>query len=288
MLSIPLGPVALPLAPLILLAAVWAAAGLASRVARREAPADDASAPPRPALTRPPAGGSRALGDAAGHVVFMAALIGLGAARLAHLALHAPAYLAEPWFVLDLRDGGWHLPSGWAAAAAFVLWRARRAPPLRRALAAGATLGLVLGLTPVLLQQMHRAAERPMLPLDRLEGGAPVTLAQVAAGRPAVVNLWATWCAPCRSEMPTLAAAQRREPDVAFIFVNQGEAAGTVRAWLQREGLPLQEVLLDPHAALGAALGSRGLPTTLFYDAAGRAVDAHFGVLNAQIGRAHV
>ena len=77
-----------------------------------------------------------------------------------------------------------------------------------------------------------------------------------------------------------LAAAQRRETGVAFVFVNQGESAGAVRAYLIDQDLALQQVLLDPASALGPAVGSRGLPTTLFYDARGRLVDAHFGVLN--------
>ena len=96
-----------------------------------------------------------------------------------------------------------------------------------------------------------------------------------------MVNLWASWCAPCRAEMPLLAAAQQRERDVRFVFVNQGETAAAVQAYLQREGLALEGVWLDPTSALGPAVGSRGLPTTLFYDARGRRVDAHFGVLNA-------
>lgn len=54
-----------------------------------------------------------------------------------------------------------------------------------------------------------------------------------------------------------------------------------MRAFLASRGLPLREVLLDADATLGPAVGSRGLPTTLFYDAQGRQVDAHFGVLNA-------
>lgn len=104
---------------------------------------------------------------------------------------------------------------------------------------------------------------------------------RAAPGRPAVVVLWASWCAPCREEMPLLAAAQQREAGVRFLFVNQGESAATVGRYLA--GLPyaVQDVLLDAGAALGPAVGSPGLPTTLFYDARGRRLDAHFGVLNA-------
>ena len=78
-----------------------------------------------------------------------------------------------------------------------------------------------------------------------------------------------------------LAAAQQREAAIGFLFVNQGESAAAVRAYLAAEELALREVLLDGGSALGPAVGSRGLPTTLFYDARGRLVDAHVGVLNA-------
>ena len=100
-------------------------------------------------------------------------------------------------------------------------------------------------------------------------------------GKPLVVNFWARWCGPCRAEMPVLAAAQQREPGVRFLFVNQGEPASAVQAYLQREGLPLHDVWLDPASAFGPAVGSRGLPTTLYLDAQGRRVSSHFGPLNA-------
>ena len=121
----------------------------------------------------------------------------------------------------------------------------------------------------------------PELALTTLEGARQSTLAEAAAGRPAVVNLWASWCGPCRAEMPTLAAAQQRDAAIAFLFVNQGESEATVRGYLERERLPLREVMLDAGSALGPAVGSRGLPTTLFYDAGGRLVEAHMGALNA-------
>jgi len=65
------------------------------------------------------------------------------------------------------------------------------------------------------------------------------------------------------------------------VFVNQGESDSAVRAYLADQGLPLREVLLDAGSKLGPAIGSRGLPTSLFYDARGRLPDAHFGVRNA-------
>jgi thiol-disulfide isomerase/thioredoxin len=96
-----------------------------------------------------------------------------------------------------------------------------------------------------------------------------------------VVNLWATWCPPCRREMPVLAAAQKQETGVSFVFVNQGEEGSTAQRYLNIEKLDLANVLLDPGARLGREVGSGSLPTTLFYDTNGRLVDTHLGQLSA-------
>jgi len=104
----------------------------------------------------------------------------------------------------------------------------------------------------------------------------PVSLGSYA-GRPVVLNLWASWCPPCRREMPVFEQAQKQFPDVAFVLVNQGESAQQAQAFLQSEGLDLTDVLLDPSSQAMQAMGSRGLPTTLFFDAQGRQVDSHLG-----------
>ena len=261
MLSISIGPLALPVAPLLLLAAVWLASWLAGRWAARLA--------------------GQELSEAAGNAVFHAALLGLLAARLVHLALHAGAYLTAPLAALDIRDGGWHAPSGALAGAAWLAWRGHRWPLLRGPLAGAAAVAGALWFGATVVTGLGQAREMPAVTLAELGTGRVLDLRAAARGRPVVVNLWASWCGPCRQEMPLLAAAQQRETRVGFVFVNQGEPAFTVQAYLAREGLRLREVLLDAGAKLGPAVGSRGLPTTLFYDARGRQVGAHFGVLNA-------
>lgn len=269
MLSLPLGPVALPVAPVVLLLAVWAGAWVASRLyVRAAAPHDDGARRP----------GS---GDAAGHTMLLAAALGLLAARIGHLAANAAAYGESPLWMLDLRDGGWLPLAGLAAAGAWLLWRGWRTPALRRPLAGGASAALLVWVAASLAAGTQAGQPMPAKAFTSLDDGRAVDLRQAAAGRPLVVNLWASWCGPCRFEMPTLAAAQQRERDIGLVFVNQGESPAAVRAYLSRQGLALRAVLLDPASTLGPAVGSRGLPTTLFYDADGRLVDAHFGLLNA-------
>jgi thiol-disulfide isomerase/thioredoxin len=217
----------------------------------------------------------------AGSVLLHAALWGLLAARGAHVALHLAAYRAEPWSIVDVRDGGWNGWAGLAGGAAWVAWRAWRHAPWRKALAAGTTTGLLLWSAGTAGLAALAPRDLPDLVLTDLASGQPVRLRELAAGRPVVLNLWATWCGPCRREMPVLAAAQARHPGAVFVFANQGERAETVRRYLDTERLALSHVLLDPASSLGPALGSGGLPTTVFFNGQGRRVDAHMGALNA-------
>jgi thiol-disulfide isomerase/thioredoxin len=279
MLSISLGPIALPLGPVLVLGASVLASLVADAVARRRAVAVPAADTP----AQPSAGDSltRSLTPiAAGDAITVAVLLGLMAARLGHLGWHAPAYLESPASMLDIRDGGWNLTAGLVAGLGWLAWQAWRAPALRRPLASGAAAGLLVWGLGLLALQQDRPNGYPAVELARLGDAQPATLAQAARGRPVVVNLWATWCGACRVEMPALAAAQRRHPDIGFLFVNQGESPEKVRAWLARSGLALDEVWLDAGSRLGAAVHSPGLPTTLFLDAQGRQVDAHVGLLS--------
>ena len=196
-------------------------------------------------------------------------------------------YAGQPLQALNLRDGGFDVAAGIGAAlacGAVLAWR-RRAE--RRALLAGLAAALVaFGVGQVWMAAREPAGGLPALVLAAPDGSR-VDLAGLA-GRPVVLNLWATWCPPCRREMPLLAQAQHDYPGVRFVFVNQGEDAATVDAYLRKNGVNLGQLLLDPQGSLARITGSPGLPTTLFFDAQGRLVERRIGEVSSATLAAHL
>lgn len=208
-------------------------------------------------------------------------LVGLVAGRVAFVALWFEQYSKAPLTMLDSRDGGFLAWAGLGSALAYGAWRAGRQQQLRNPLAAGVLAGALawfMSGAPAMMQ-VQQGKSVPAVTLAALDGAA-VALPELARGRPAVINLWATWCPPCIREMPVLAAAQQRYLGIQFIFANQGESAATVAHFLRAQGLKLDHVLLDPASATGRAVGSSGMPTTLFFDAQGQLVDAHLGAVS--------
>lgn len=98
------------------------------------------------------------------------------------------------------------------------------------------------------------------------------------AGRPVVVNFWASWCGPCRIEFPHLQeAANQYGDDVVFLAVNQQEDVETVTDYFLDLGLSMPALLdSDAQVAQDYAVG-RTLPTTFFVDTAGEVSAIHRG-----------
>lgn len=104
--------------------------------------------------------------------------------------------------------------------------------------------------------------------------GRDVTLADFG-GRPLLMNLWATWCAPCKAEMPTLdALAVLEEGRISVIAVSQDlEGRKPVSAFFKSARIENLEPYTDADNALLAAFGNAvALPTTILYDSDGREV----------------
>jgi thiol-disulfide isomerase/thioredoxin len=259
MLNVSIGPFSVQVSHLLILASLLAAAGVGHLAGRRQQ-----------------VGILSVLSDMA----WAALLVG----RVVFVALWFELYRLSPWSMLDIRDGGF---SPWAMLAAALLvavahgWRR---PALRKPLVLGLAAGAIAwAAMSAALGNFSSPPAGPALPKVAVItlAGETTNLAALAKGKPLVVNLWASWCPPCRREMPVLAAAQQREPGLTFVFANAGEDAQTALRYLNAGGLNLANVVLDPRSELGRAVGSTGLPTTLFYDAQGRLVDTHLGELSA-------
>lgn len=247
-----IGPLSLPWTLLLVFAAMGLGHWVGQRLARRQ------GLDAEPQLLR---------------LLFVAVV----AARLAFVFVYRDAYLDDWLGIIDIRDGGWMPMAGLMAAGLYVLHVGTRQRLLRQPLWAAYGSGAALYAAGTVAMALGSATTQPLpaLSLSSLHG-RPVALQQFA-GKPVVLNLWATWCPPCRREMPVLAAAQQRHPGVHFVFVNQGESAQKVRAFLAGDRLVLDNVLLDVRGEVARHFGYRALPTTLFFDARGMLVDVRIG-----------
>ncbi len=254
-----IGPLLLPLSPLLLLLGWWAAQVVARALARH-----DGAQPARVQSAWLAAG---LLGLLVARVVFVlrwrAQYHGLGA-------------------MLDLRDRGFDPFAGWIAAAlvllAWGLWRR----PLRRALAAGFATALLLVLGGQAGLRALRPAPRPLptLALQDLHGHS-VDLAGLR-GRPLVINLWATWCPPCRRELPMLLREAARGGDARIVLADQGDSPQAVRQLLDSLGhADSPQVLLDAQRRLAAYYDVPGYPTTLFIRSDGTLDRMYVGEMSA-------
>lgn len=254
MLTVNIGPVALALDHLLLLLALGLATLVGWRVARRG-------------------------GDNPESSLFNLFIAGLLCARIGFVAAYWPLYRDDLLQIVDIRDGGFRPWTGALAVLIGALWIAWRKPGRRRPLGWGLASGALFWLLASWASHLYeQGTQLPHLSLKNAQG-QEVALDSLR-GKPLVINIWATWCPPCRREMPVLQQAQHEYPQVTFLFVNQGETPQIVTNFLATTGLNLSHVLFDAGGHLATAVGSMALPTTLFYDANGRLVGSHLGELS--------
>jgi cytochrome c biogenesis protein CcmG/thiol:disulfide interchange protein DsbE len=130
--------------------------------------------------------------------------------------------------------------------------------------------------------------EVPRFSLPGLEGlvreGQPVpglSSADLAGRGVTIVNIWASWCVPCRDEHPLLVELARRD-DIRLVGINYKDQPDNARRFLGALGNPFQAVGVDPTGRASIEWGVYGVPETFVVNGAGRIIHKHVGPLTPQ------
>lgn len=124
------------------------------------------------------------------------------------------------------------------------------------------------------------SAQRPLPDVDlvALGDGSTSNLADLEG--PAVINLWATWCAPCRREIPDFEEVhQQRGDEVTFVGINVGEDADRARVFVDEVGATYDQYL-DPDGYAVTELNTSAMPVTIVIDADGFIATRHLGPMD--------
>lgn len=160
----------------------------------------------------------------------------------------------------------------------------------RRAWVAGVAIAAALILVTLALTQVRGATEDALLSHDRRPAPRfelpdlrdPAQTVGLERGMPTVVNIWASWCVPCRREMPALQAAHRAYGDrVRFIGVNHEDERSDALDFVTRTGVTYPSGF-DPEGDTARRYGAFGLPTTYFISATGLIVATKTGEITPE------
>lgn len=128
------------------------------------------------------------------------------------------------------------------------------------------------------------AAEPPPRGTVLEDAGWPETAAwirrETEEGRPVLVNILASWCAPCERELPLLIEASEANPDIAFLGVDHQDQRDNAEEFIEEQGVTFPTVF-DVAGDVAYAIEGRGMPTTAVFDEDGRLVARHTGEMTA-------
>jgi len=130
-------------------------------------------------------------------------------------------------------------------------------------------------------------AAAPNFSLSLIANGRGTVALSQLKGRAVYLNFFASWCQPCKAEVPSIAQLSKEyaKRGVVVIGVDELEGLDAVRSFVAHFGLPY-EIGVDDSGEIGAAYGLRGLPLHVFIDASGKVTALHPGEMNADQIRA--
>lgn len=228
------------------------------------------------------------------------AWVGVLGARLGYVIANWSAFRTEPWTGIYVWQPGYLPYVGVMAGTAYAFWRIGRGSQSKRwlhlrvlcsgyaggAVALGAMVAALYAFAPPTL--LGRGDQVPDFALVDLDGNI-VRLSDLA-GRGLILNFWATWCPPCRREMPLLDEihAEYGPQGLSVIGIDLDESPDVVSRFLVETGVRYP-VWVDPvplpanqegTRAIHERFGGAGLPITVFVDRSGTVRDVHVGELN--------
>ena len=122
--------------------------------------------------------------------------------------------------------------------------------------------------------------------LPTLEGGT-VSLSQFR-GSPVLINFWASWCAPCRQEMPMVMRLAKYYPDLQVLLINERDSPPAARGFLSSVGITSATVPLDEDGRVGDLYSVPGLPTSFFVRSDGSLQGTYIGQMDETVLAGHL
>lgn len=160
----------------------------------------------------------------------------------------------------------------------------RFALPLAIFLGLAIMLGLGLQRDPRALPSALLEQPAPAIALPLLEDSSQRLELQSMRGQVWLLNVWASWCAPCRQELPVLAELSQRDR-VSVYGLNYKDQPDKARALLRVAGNPYRASAVDADGRVGMDFGIQGVPETFVIDGQGRVRFRHTGPVTAEIWR---